>query len=275
MAGAEAPGAEDTQGQETHAAARNALRRASPWRQGTRSSECGTSPTTCPSGSLWPAPARQGPGSVPSLSCTPLTRSRRATVPGGVWVCSAGDTWQCLDTCFAVTTRQRLVCGGLGRCSPSRAAPGTVPTTNAGSAPHVSSAEVETPTRGDASGLRQGRKGARVWSLQGELLVNGRGKGRRRTRSLLGRMCVHVCKGVRVQASVHARLAPESRANQSERGLSFSSQDSQLFARGIIRGGRSGLRKGPGLCPPSQKRRGVYTKKVWSHICGPLQLIPR
>lgn len=143
--------------------------------------------------------------------------------------------------------------------------PGTVPTTNAGSAPHISSAEVETPTPGDASGLRQGRKGARVWSLQGELLVNGRGKGRRRTRRLLGRMCVHACKGVRVQA----RLAPESRANQSERGLS-SSRDSQLSARGIIRGGTLRPQEGTRALPAFPEKEGrLHQKGVESHLWPP------
>lgn len=55
----------------THSEARSVLRRASPWRQGTHSSECRTSSKTCPSWSLSPRPACKGLGSAPRLSCAP------------------------------------------------------------------------------------------------------------------------------------------------------------------------------------------------------------
>ena len=88
----------------THAAAWSVLRRARPWRQGTRCCECRTSSRTCPSRSLWPRPALEGPGSVPRLSCTLLMSPCRAAVFNGVWFCSLGRMWQHLGTFFVVTT---------------------------------------------------------------------------------------------------------------------------------------------------------------------------
>lgn len=60
-----------------------------------------------------------------------------------------------------------------------------------------------------------------------------------------------------------------------KRGLSFFFQDAQLFSHGIIGEGCFGIRKGPVFCRPSQKRRGIYTKEMWTHICGHLQLMSK